>query len=109
MDTLQFSRTLTGVEFRYLGSLHDGLIIFRTRSAFTSSRSIIDLIRSEIQTKSPVLLGANRDKPNPDSIGSTLLSEGHSPQHLSYVIPLLIEEGFCKASKKRPFVITLVQ
>jgi hypothetical protein len=108
MDNLQSSRTLTGVEFQYTGSLHGGLVIFRTHSTFTSSRSIIDLIRLEIQKRSPVLMGANRDKPNPYSIGNTLLSKGHSPQHLSYVIPLLIEAGFCEASKNRPFVLSIV-
>jgi hypothetical protein len=34
-----------------------------------------------------------------------LIRNGYSPQYLSYVIPLLIEEGFCKASESRPYKI----
>jgi hypothetical protein len=46
---------------------------------------------------------ACRDK---NSIGESLKAQGYSPQNLSYVIPLLIEEGFCVANDKKPFVIT---
>jgi hypothetical protein len=54
-------------------------------------------------------MGACRDNPNPYSLGATLLSHGHSPQNLSYVLPLLIEEGFCMVNAKKPFLVTLVQ
>ena len=106
MEDLQQARTLTGVKFQYSGSLLQGLIIYRTHSAFTSSRAIIELIKLVIQSKSPILMGANRDNPNPYSIGRVLLNKGHSPQHLSYIIPLLIEDGFCTVDSKRPFMIT---
>ena len=69
-------------------------------------KKIIVAIKSEIKQKSPVLMGACRDNPSKYSIGESLRTQGYSPQNLSYVIPLLIEEGFCTANDKRPFVIT---
>lgn len=51
-------------------------------------------------------MGACRDNPSKYSIGESLREQSYSPQNLSYVIPLLIEEGFCVANDKKPFVIT---
>lgn len=101
-------KTLTGVIYKYNGSLDDGLEVFKGSPSFKVSKELIDLIKSEIERKSPVLMGACRDNPNPYSIGRFLLDKGHSPQNLSYVIPLLIDNGFCIASKKKPFLITIV-
>ena len=98
------ARTLMGVEFQYSGSLDTGLIIHKNIDIYISV-NIIQMIRGEIEKRSPVLMGACRDKPTRDSIGETLLNNGYSPQNLSYVIPLLIEEGFCKASDRRPYKI----
>jgi hypothetical protein len=50
-------------------------------------------------------MGACRDNPPKGSIGAMLIRNRYSPQYLSYVIPLLIEEGFCKASESRPYKI----
>ncbi len=110
METIdvKLSKTLTGISFKYSGSLQTGLQIYLTESSFPSSKKFIELIRLVIDKKSPVFMGANRDKPTPYSIGSTLRSPGLSPQHLSYVIPLLIEEGFCEASETKPFIISKV-
>jgi hypothetical protein len=33
------------------------------------------------------------------------LKHNGSPQAMSYVLPLLIAEGFCKVSDRKPFVI----
>jgi hypothetical protein len=39
-------------------------------------------------------------------VGETLaLKHGETPQVMSYVLPLLIEEGFCTASDRRPYMI----
>jgi hypothetical protein len=39
-------------------------------------------------------------------VGETLaLNHKKSPQIMSYVLPLLIAEGFCTVSKGKPFVI----
>jgi len=98
------ARTLMGVEFQYSGSLDTGLIIHKNIEIYIS-KNIIQMIRSEIEKRSPVFMGACRDKPIKDSIGEALKNSGYSPQNLSYVIPLLIEEGFCKASDRRPYKI----
>jgi len=101
-------QTLTGVIYKYNGSLDDGLEVFKGSPSFKVSKELIDLIKSEIERNSPVLMGACRDNPNPYSIGRFLLDKGYSPQNLSYVIPMLIDAGFCIASKKKPFLITIV-
>jgi len=36
----------------------------------------------------------------------SLRGKGYSPQNLSYVIPLLSEEGFCSSNMKKPYMIT---
>ena len=44
-------------------------------------------------------MGANRQPLVADSVGETLaMKYNESPQVMSYVLPLLIEEGFCTAS-----------
>jgi hypothetical protein len=44
----------------------------------------------------------------PDSIGETLAQDhGVSPQVMSYVLPLLVEESFCRVSANKPFKIFL--
>jgi hypothetical protein len=46
-------------------------------------------------------MGTSRTNPAKYSIGNTLKEEtGINPQSLSYVIPLLIEAGFCEVDKK---------
>jgi hypothetical protein len=45
-------------------------------------------------------MGACRDNPATDSIGSILRQKRKSPQMLCYVIPLLVEEGYCTYYKK---------
>jgi hypothetical protein len=51
-------------------------------------------------------MGANRKPLVHDSVGETLLLEHKtSPQVMSYVLPLLVEEGFCTLSMSRPYII----
>ena len=99
------TKTLMEIGFKYEGSPDNGLIIYK-KTKIRISREIVNAIKSEITRRSPVLMGACRDKPSKNSIGESLKMQGHSPQKLSYVIPLLIEEGFCMANDKKPFVIT---
>ena len=98
------TKTLMGVGFKYEGSIDNGLIIYK-KINIKISENIIKAIKTEIIRKSPVLMGACRDNPIKNSIGDSLKMQGYSPQNLSYVIPLLIEEGFCVANDKKPFVI----
>lgn len=98
------ARTLTGVGYQYSGSLDTGLIVHKKIDIHISANAI-RLIRTEITDKSPILMGACRDNPTKGSIGAVLKKNGYSPQYLSYVIPLLVEDGFCKASESKPFKI----
>jgi len=70
------------------------------------SREIVDVIRREVESRSPVLMGANRSPLVQNSIGETLsVRYKETPQVMSYVLPLLVEEGFCAVSNKKPFMI----
>ena len=100
--------TVMGKPFEYEGSLDRGLMVFfeSSSTALSIKRSTVDIIRREIASRSPVLMGANRQPLVPDSVGETLYRDHRiSPQVMSYVLPLLVEEGFCTVSDRRPFVI----
>lgn len=98
--------TVTGVRFEYSGSLATGLVVSFRNSAMKITSETIRIIRGEITTRSPVLMGANRKPLVADSVGETLAEKhGVSPQVMSYVLPLLVEEGFCTVSDRKPFVI----
>jgi hypothetical protein len=102
------AKTLTGKPFMYSGSLATGLTIQfgNAGKVMKIPVRIIDIIRTEITRRRPVLAGANRDPLVPNSVGKAL-HEKHrfSPQAMSYVLPLLIQEGFCTVSDRKPFVI----
>jgi len=100
------AKTVMGLEFEYSGSLATGLVIHKGTGVRISS-GIIRIIRAEIERRTPVKMGACRDNPARNSIGETLAAvPGASPQYLSYVIPLLIEEGFCTVNDHRPIIIS---
>lgn len=99
------SKTLMGIGFNYEGSIDSELIIHKNLN-IKIPKKVIDAIKSEIKRKSPVLMGVCRDNPSKYSIGESLRGQGYSPQNLSYVIPLLIEEGFCSSNMKKPYIIT---
>jgi hypothetical protein len=97
---------LTGGKFNYEGSLQTEVTVFHARSQTRITRAIAQVIRDEITARSPVLMGACRKPRCPGSLGETLYDKHRiAPQVLSYAIPLLIEEGFCSASPRKPFVI----
>lgn len=98
------SKTLLGVKFEYDGSLDAGLTVYK-RVPIHISKEAIDIIKFEISEKSPIKMGACRDNPSKNSIGESLWAQKYSPQYSSYVVPLLIEEGFYVANDKKPFVI----
>jgi hypothetical protein len=94
------------VPFEYSGSVATGLTISFSKSTLKIAPKTIRIIESEITTRSPVLMGANRKPLVADSVGETLwLKHKISPQVMSYVLPLLIKDGFCTVSDRRPFVI----
>ena len=98
--------TVTGVQFDYSGSLAAGLVVSFRNSAMKITPETVRIIRDEITKRSPVLMGANRKPLVADSVGETLwLQHRTTPQVMSYVLPLLVEEGFCTVSDRKPFVI----
>lgn len=104
---MRSARTVMGKKFEYCGTLATGItVFFKPPSKKKIAPEIIQVIRDEITRRSPVLMGANRSPLVSDSIGETLaLKYRESPQVMSYVLPLLIEEGFCTVSARRPYVI----
>lgn len=104
---MPISKTVTGKTFEYSGALATGITVyFKPPFKQKISKEIIEVIRNEIATRSPVLMGANRQPLVRDSVGETLyLKHSVSPQVMSYVLPLLVEEDFCTVNDEKPFVI----
>jgi hypothetical protein len=108
IDNVNQSTTVTGKRFYYTGTLSSGLSVYPTdkkgvgRSGGQVSISVggIIFIRNEIRRAGEIAMGACRDNPPLGSLGYKLLNWGRSPQWLSYVIPLLAEEGFCEFYKE---------
>lgn len=101
------AKTVTGTDFEYSGSLATGITVyFKPPHKKKITAETVAIIRHEITARSPVLMGANRSPLVADSVGEMLaLKYGESPQVMSYVLPLLIEEGFCTVSDRKPYVI----
>jgi hypothetical protein len=98
--------TVTGRRFHYSGSLAAGLVVSFKSSVMKITPVTVRTIRTEIANRSPVLMGANRKPRVRNSVGETLYEKHRvSPQAMSYVLPLLIEEGFCTVNDRKPFVI----
>ena len=96
-----------GRSFEYSGTLATGItVFFKPPHKKKITSDIVRVIRAEITKRSPVLMGANRDPLVSNSVGETL-AERHneSPQVMSYVLPLLVEEGFCTVGDRRPYMI----
>lgn len=104
---MPIAKTVTGQPFEYSGTLTTGItVFFKPPHKKMIAREIVRIIRDEITKRSPVLMGASRKPLVKDSVGETLsVKHGESPQVISYVLPLLIEEGFCTVSNGKPFVI----
>ena len=106
------SKTVMGKRFEYQGSLEQGIRIHFDGSGadWVIPLEIIEVIKSEIAKRSPVLMGASRKPLVKDSVGETLYREhGFSPQAMSYALPLLIESGYCTISTARPYLIHLAE
>jgi hypothetical protein len=102
------SNTVSGKGFYYQGSTSSGLTVYPTdRGGMKPSGSRVQIgaeevafVRREIRRAGEIPMGASRDNPVPGSLGEKLRQRRKSPQILSYVIPLLVEEGFCTAFKR---------
>jgi len=95
--------TLTGKSFRYKGDLQEELIVYpsdneaieQDRFALAITPFTTSLVKAAIKERREILMGASRDKPPKNSLGAILKEYGQTPQQLSYLIPILIEAGFC--------------
>lgn len=104
------AKTVMGKRFKYQGSLERGIDVFFEDgdNAWHIPVEIIEIIKAQIAERSPVLMGASRKPLVKNSVGETLYKEhGFSPQAMTYVLPLLIEAGFCTIADKRPYLITV--
>jgi len=104
------SKTVMGKMFHYRGSLAKGIhVVFDDAGQdWFIPRKIISVIEAQIAERSPVAMGASRRPLLKDSVGETLYREhDFSPLATTYVVPLLIEAGYCHISPKRPYLITL--
>jgi hypothetical protein len=101
-------RTLTGKSFRFKGNLHEELIIYpsdkedqpQDKFALAITPYTIELVKSRIEEKREILMGASRDNPPKNSLGAMLKEDGQTPQELSYLIPILIDAGYCRHAKE---------
>lgn len=62
----------------------------------------INLVKNAIKKKGEILMGASRHAPSRGSLGEMLQKEGKSlsPQLLSYLIPILLDSGYCDYGKE---------
>jgi hypothetical protein len=99
-----------GKRFKYRGTLERGISIHFDDSGadWDIPANVIELIKTQIAERSPVLMGASRRPLVKDSVGETLYRDyGISPRAMTYVVPLLVDAGFCAVAPKRPFLISV--
>lgn len=110
--------TITGKLFYYQGDLDHGLVIHtsdaqgnpKVNVSIYISLNEIKVIRHQIQQAYEIPMGACRDNPSQGSVGHILLNQHKkSRQHLSYVIPLLVGQGFCTTVKRKTAIILRYQ
>ena len=95
-------RTPTGSPFQYKRHPDGEIIVYSSRdgelqneSAIVITPFTINLVKQAIKDSKEIRMGASRDKPPAGSLGALLKDKKQSPQQLSYLIPILKEEGFC--------------
>lgn len=98
--------TFTNKRFHYKGSLGSNIEVFtlnnqgmETGTAIRIDADTIDYVRHLIKKHGDIKMGACRDNPSPNSLGKHLQERKKSPQWLSYLLPLLEEEGYLRHYK----------
>jgi len=98
---MPIGKTFKGIDFFYHGSLDDGLEVYNldfdeepTGTKISIDLNTINIVKYIVNEKNRILMGACRDNPNPHSIGAILYNMRKSPQLLSYLLPILEEDGF---------------
>jgi hypothetical protein len=112
------SKTLSGHPFQYKKYPDDELIVYppdengdlQQKSAIVITPFTQNLVKEAIRSNGKIRMGASRDNPPSNSLGAMIKKERQSPQQLSYLIPILVEQGFCRFHKDgRAFVIEYVR
>jgi len=101
-------RTLSGKPFRYLGDLSKEIIVYpsdrvgqpQERFALVITPYESEFVSGLIREHGRLLVGASRDRPPKGSLGYFLKEKCLTPQHLSYLIPILAEHGICEVRKE---------
>jgi len=109
---MSHSKTVMGKRFKYRGSLDAGISVQfdDTGADWFIPAEVIEIIKAQIAERSPVLMGASRRPLVKDSVGETLYREyGFSPAAMTYVLPLLVEAGFCTVAPRRPYLISVCE
>jgi len=107
IEDMKPDHTPSGKPFRYKGDPSAEIIVYpsdedgqhQDRFALAITRFESDLVQGLIRQHGRILLGASRDRPSEGSLGAFLKSEGLTPQHLSYLIPILKANGICTVSR----------
>jgi len=101
-------RTPSGKPFRYKGDLDTEIVVYpsdpegqpQDRFALVITAVEAAMVRGLIAEHGRMRMGASRDNPPKGSLGSFLKDEGLTPQHLSYLIPVLAEKGICRIDRE---------
>lgn len=111
---MHHAKTLSGKPFQYIFAATGELIVYpsdrirqsQNKSALVVTPYVIQFVKNAIEKRLSILMGASRDVPPTNSLGALLRDERQTPQQLSYLIPVLIDQGFCEYEKDgRAFLI----
>lgn len=98
---MKHGTTFKGKAFFYEGNISSSLTIYPvdkdgspTGTKVEIDRATIELVKKTIGDKGRIQMGACRDNPAKQSLGEMLYNRKKSPQWLSYILPLLEENGF---------------
>lgn len=107
-------RTLTGSPFRYKTHPDGELVVYppdgngdlQDKSAIVITPFTVGLVKDAIRGAARIKMGASRDAPPRGSLGALIKQQKQSPQQLSYLIPVLVDEGVCRVERDgKAFVI----
>lgn len=100
------SFTFRNKMFHYDGNINSMLNIYTlddngrpTGTRVRIDTATITFIKNTISQRGEIKMGACRDNPSKGSVGELLLRNSKSPQVLSYVLPLLEEQGLIQHYK----------
>jgi hypothetical protein len=96
-------KTATGTPFSYKRHPDGEVIVYtadeqghvQSKSAIAITPYTIDIVKQAISRQGRVKVGPSRDNPPPGSLGALLKADGQSPQQLSYLVPILADQGYC--------------